>query len=128
MGLGYVGPVDQYVAVALTGGLAALVVFIRILSRSFGGIGVARKCAGHDPKAQWFLWCLGAGLLAHVVGWFGCSYMAQMQILLFTLWAIISVAIFEIMSAAVRPSETLHDAHAHQLWSQSGEVHGAVSS
>ena len=38
---------------------------------------------GQSWKLEWLCWCLGCSLLAHVVGWFGCSYMAQMQMVLF---------------------------------------------
>jgi hypothetical protein len=110
---------DEYVAVALTGGLAGLVIFIKILSRSFGGIGTARKHAAGDRKKQWFLWCLGAALLAHVVGWFGCSYQAQMQILLFALFGIISVAVSEAASTPEEQPATADDTHQLQFWSQS---------
>jgi hypothetical protein len=119
---------DQYVAVALTGGLAALVVFIRILSRSFGGLGIARKRAAGDRKKQWFLWCLGAGLLAHVVGWFGCSYMAQMQILLFALLAMISVAVSEDPRLPESQPAALDDVHTPQLGPHSEELHGILFS
>jgi hypothetical protein len=118
---------NQFVAVALTGGLAGLVVFIWILSRSFAGLGTARKRVTGERKQEWFLWCLGAALFAHVVGFFGCSYMAQMQILLFTLWAMISVATFETMRVAVPPLVTLDNADAIQVLPQAEELHGTVS-
>lgn len=97
---------NQYVAVALTGGLAALVVFIMILSRSFAGLGTARKRLAGDRKGQWFLWCLGVALFAHVVGWFGSSYLAQMQILLFATLTMISVATLEAMQIAIKDAST----------------------
>jgi hypothetical protein len=100
---------DQYVAVGLTGGLITFVIFIAILSRSFGGLGNAIKRATGNRKQEWFCWCLGCALLAHVVGWFGCSYMAQMQMALFPLLAMISVAIFEAKKPAVARVETLRD-------------------
>jgi hypothetical protein len=93
---------NQYVAVGLTGGLITFVFFIAILSRSFGGLGNARKRATGNRKKEWFCWCLGCSLLANVVGWFGCSYMAQMQMALFPLLAMISVAIFEAKQPVAR--------------------------
>lgn len=95
---------DQYVAVCLTGGLISFIFFIALLSRSFGGLGRARRrlaAEGGNHKQQWLCWCLGCALLAHVVGWFGCSYMAKMQMTLFILLAMISVAILE--SRRVKP-------------------------
>jgi hypothetical protein len=83
---------DQYVACALTGGLISLVLFIGILSRSFGGIGTTRKLV-RGKKDEWLLWCLGSTMFAMVMGFFGCSFMAQMQMELFAFLAMISVAI-----------------------------------
>jgi hypothetical protein len=85
---------DQYVACAVTGGLITLVLFIAILSRSFGGIGTARKLV-RGKKDEWLLWCLGSTVFAMVACFFGCSFMAQMQIELFAFLAMISVAIRE---------------------------------
>jgi hypothetical protein len=98
---------NQFVAVGLTGGLITLLLFLGVLSRSFGDLGKARKRAGGDRKLQWLCWCLGSALLAHVVGWFGCSYMAKMQMSLFPLLAMISVAVFEAKRPEVAHVKTL---------------------
>ena len=98
---------NQFVAVGLTGGLITFVFFLGILVRSFGDLGKARKRAAGDRKLQWLCWCLGSALLAHVVGWFGCSYMAKMQMSLFPLLAMISVAIFEARRPEVAHAKTL---------------------
>jgi hypothetical protein len=92
---------DQYVAVALTGGLLTLVIFIWILSKSFSLLGKARKHVAGDLKEEWFLWCLGAALFANMVGWFGLACWAQAQAALSALLVMISVATFE----AMRPRE-----------------------
>ena len=86
---------NQYVAYAVSGGLATLMLFIAIISRSFGGIGTARRLVAGNRKEEWFLWCLGAALFAHVVGYFGIGYFDQMQFAWFALLAIICVAVFE---------------------------------
>jgi hypothetical protein len=86
---------DQYVACAFTGGLAGLALFIAILSRCFGGIGRARKLVKGRKKEEWLLWCLGSAMFAMTVAYFGCSFMAQMQMELFAFLAIISVTISE---------------------------------
>jgi hypothetical protein len=103
---------DQYVAVCLTGGLITFIIFIALLSRSFGGLGAARKrlAALGDRKQQWLCWCLGCALLGHVVGWFGCSYMAKMQMTLFLLLAMISVAIREARKASAEQDDTMSKA------------------
>jgi hypothetical protein len=86
---------DQYVACALTGGLATLALFIAILSRSFAGIGKARRLVEGNKREEWLLWCLGSTMFAMLVAYFGCSFMAQMQMELFAFLAMISVAISE---------------------------------
>ena len=91
---------NQYVSYAVSGGLATLVMFILIIARSFGRIGAARKLAQGDFKQEWLLWCLGAALFAHVVGYFGVGYDSQMQMAWFALLALISVATSEAMRPA----------------------------
>ena len=55
---------NQFVVVALTGGLLTLVFYIAIFSRSFGAIGTARKQVNGDRGQEWLLWCLGSALFA----------------------------------------------------------------
>jgi hypothetical protein len=86
---------NEYVSVGLTGGLVTFVCFILALSRSFGGLGTARKLVAGDRKQEWFLWCLGTCLFANVVGFFGIAYAAQMNMAFFALLAAISAAIVE---------------------------------
>ena len=97
---------DQYVWVAVTGGLVTLVLYLTIFSRSFGAIGTARKHVEGDSGQEWLLWCLGSTLFAHVLASFGISYLAQLQMALFPVLACISVAAFEAMQATVRTVET----------------------
>ena len=108
---------DQYVAVCLTGGLITFIIFIALLLRSFGGLGTARKrqAANGNRKQEWLCWCLGCSLLGHVVGWFGCSYMAKMQMTLFVLLAMISVAILEAKRPAASTEESIPEANATNL-------------
>lgn len=82
---------NEYVNYGLKGGLATLVFFIAIISRSFGSLGKARKSSG-DRRRQWLLWCLGAALFAHVVTYFGVDYFDQTQVAWYTLLAIICSA------------------------------------
>jgi len=86
---------NQFVVCAVTGGLVTLVLFIMIYSRSFGAIGTARKLVSGDRKQEWFLWCLGSTLFAHVVASFGFNYMALLQMALFPLFSFVSVVAFE---------------------------------
>src|ERR1017187_1476732 len=93
---------NQFVAVALTGGLVTLVFYIAIFSRSFAAIGRARKQVEGDRGQEWLLWCLGSVLFANGVAHFGINYGAQMMVGLFSLLASISVAAFEARQATVR--------------------------
>jgi hypothetical protein len=97
---------NQFVAVAVTGGLVTLIVYIMILKRGFRLIGNARKQVSGDRRQEWFLWCLGSALFANVVAQFGINYMVQLQLVLFPLLACISVAVSEAMQPAVQDSET----------------------
>lgn len=83
---------NQFVAVALTGGLLTLIFYIAIFKRSFGAIGTARKRVTENRGREWLLWCLGSVLFAHVVASFGINYPAQAMMGLFALLACISVA------------------------------------
>lgn len=97
---------NQFVAVALGGGLVGLILFITIYSRSFGSIGNKIKQLGGNPAKEWLLWCLGADLFANVVASFGVNYMIQLQVVLFVLVACTSITAFETEKAAVRPEVT----------------------
>jgi hypothetical protein len=82
---------NQYVSRGESGGILGLVFFIAIISRAFARIGIARKDAV-DRRAQWRLWCLGAALFAHVVGFFGISYWDQTEIAWYAVLAVISAS------------------------------------
>jgi hypothetical protein len=96
---------NQFVAVALTGGLLTLIFYIAIFKRSFGAIGTARKQVNGDHGQEWLLWCLGSALFATVVAHFGINYMAQLIMGFFPLVACISVATFEARQAAIQAVE-----------------------
>jgi hypothetical protein len=96
---------NQFVDVAVKGGLLTLVCYIAIFKRSFGAIGRARKQVNGDRAQELLLWCLGADLFANVVASFGINYMAQLLMSLFPLLACISVATFEARHATVRSVE-----------------------
>jgi hypothetical protein len=99
---------NQYVISGLQGGLVTFVCFVAIISRSFGGLGNARKAVEGDRGKEWFLWCLGASLFANVTAWFGCGYDSQMQVPFFTFLAIICTATTEALQSprAAAPVET----------------------
>jgi hypothetical protein len=97
---------NQFVAVAVTGGLISLVFYIMIYSRSFAAIGNALKEINGNREQEFLLWCLGSILFANVVASFGINYMIQLLMLLFPLLACISVATSELHRVSVQVAET----------------------
>ncbi len=82
---------NQFIYVAETGGLLPLILFIMIISRTFGRLGLARRvAAASDRNAEWRVWALGAALYAHLLAYFGVSYFDQTQVTWFLLLAIVS--------------------------------------
>jgi len=79
---------NMYVSVGEAGGLAALVFYILVISRTFARLGDARKQA-KDKKHEWFIWFLGAALFANVVAFFGVNYFDQSRMAWFALIAMI---------------------------------------
>jgi len=103
--------VNQFVAVAETGGLLTLIFYVAIFSRSFGAIGTARKLVNGDRRQEWLLWCLGASMFATVVAHFGINYMTQLIMGFFPLVACISVATFEARQTVVGEAEISRDSN-----------------
>lgn len=108
---------NQFVAVALTGGLLALICYVGIFVRGFAALGTTRKLVDGDRGQDWLLWCLGSSLLATVVAHFGINYMAQLIMGFFPLVACISVATFEARPVTV---QTAADPPRGQLTSALG--------
>ena len=86
---------NEFVAIAVTGGLLTLALYIMILKRSFAAIGNARKQVSGDRRQEWFLWCLGSCLFANVIAQFGINYMVHLLFVFFPLLAFISFVTFE---------------------------------
>jgi hypothetical protein len=86
---------NQFVAVALTGGLLTLIFYIMIFKRSFSALGTTRKLIEGDRQQEWFLWCLGSGLFATIVASFGINSVPQLLMGFFPVLACTSVATFE---------------------------------
>ena len=101
---------NQFVAVALTGGLLTLIVYIVIFKRGFAAVGTSRKLVAGDRKEEWFLWCLGSTLFATVVAYFGINSGALLMVFFFTLMTAISVAAFEAKAVTVQSGEGSGDA------------------
>jgi hypothetical protein len=69
---------NQFVAEAVQGGLATLILFFVMLTRCFRRLGAARK-ASTDKDQQWLLWSIGCIICAHIAGFFGISYFDQIR-------------------------------------------------
>jgi hypothetical protein len=102
---------NQFVDVAVRGGLLTLALYIMVISRSFAALGNARKRVNGDREQEWYLWCLGSSLFANVVAQFGINYMVQLQVLLFPLLASISIAAFKTRQPTSRTEKSVNDMH-----------------
>jgi hypothetical protein len=85
---------NQYVTYGVSGGLLTFALFIAIISKSLGNIGTARKCVAGNRTEEWFLWCLGSSMFAHVVVYFGIDYFDQMEFAWLAFVGIISLSVF----------------------------------
>ena len=90
---------NQFAAVALTGGLLTLILYIWIFKSGFASLGNARKRVEGDKRQEWLIWCFGSALFATVVAHFGINYMAQLIMGFFSLIVCISVVSFEAKEA-----------------------------
>jgi hypothetical protein len=97
---------NQFVAEAVQGGLATLVLFLILITRSFRWIGVARKKA-HGGAQEWLLWTVGCILCAHLAGFFGISYFDQMKYWWFATLAMVPAASMVIARPMARPQSVL---------------------
>lgn len=100
---------NQFVAVALTGGLLTLIFYLAIFKVSFSSIGTARRLVAGNREQEWLLWCLGSSLLATVIAHFGINYMAQLIMGFFPLVASILVATSEARQTVAEPAEIADD-------------------
>lgn len=81
---------NEYVAEAETGGLLPFILFISLLTLAFKAVGRARKQFEGYPRSEFLMWAIGCALFAHVMAFFGISYMGQLLVMWFALLAIIS--------------------------------------
>jgi hypothetical protein len=103
---------NMYVSIGEAGGLAALVFYILVISRSYGRLGRARKRA-RDKNQEWLIWFLGAALFANVVAFFGVNYFDQSKMAWFALLAMISACTAPILNSApkIQAAGGLVDVH-----------------
>ncbi len=119
---------NQFVAEGWTGGIATLGCFIAMISVGFSRLGKARKAVAGDKKKELYFWLLGTMLFAHVVAFFGISYFDQTRMILFTLFAMISVAVAPVLvrraNPAIAPAELPAAASRIPGGEASDELHG----
>jgi hypothetical protein len=96
---------NQFVWIAVRGGLLTLLLYVMMLKAGFATIGNAREKVDGDRKREWLVWCLGAFMWANVVASYGISYLVQLEGLLFPILACISVASFEAQQATAQSVE-----------------------
>jgi hypothetical protein len=83
---------NEFVAEALRGGLAALILFILIIVKTFGRIGIARRSFQTNRRQEWLTWILGAIIFAHVIAFVGADYFDQTRFWWYTSLAFVSAA------------------------------------
>jgi hypothetical protein len=84
---------NEYVLYGVGGGLLTFVLFIALISRCLGKLGTKRKIVAGRRSEEWFLWCLGCAMFAHLVVFIGIDYFDQMLFAWFALLAMISTSV-----------------------------------
>jgi hypothetical protein len=97
---------DEFVFQAESGGIACFILFIVIISRGFGMIGRARKRV-EGRRLEWFYWCLGAVLFAHVMGFWGIDYFDRIRVWWYLFLAMIPAATMGVRVPAVKRRKAL---------------------
>jgi hypothetical protein len=92
---------NQYVDTGETGGLAAFIAFILLISRAFSRVGVGRLAATGDKPQEWLFWFLGSALFANCLAFIGANYFDQTKISWFFLLAIICATTAPAVQASV---------------------------
>jgi hypothetical protein len=121
---------NQYVQIAETGGLVALVFFIVMIKRMYASLGNARKLVQDSKRQQWALWLLGSALFAHLTSFFGINYFDQARVNWFMLIAAICAFTAPILQSATREEQPLKaaDADSASTWARWEDPEVPVSS
>jgi hypothetical protein len=110
---------NQFVKEGESGGLATFVLFLMLISRSFGRLGSARRISEGDSQNEWLCWMLGGALLSHIVCFFGNSFSDQSIHGWIFLLVIISVATTPILDGPDEEGDSVSDEIAEeQPWAQ----------
>lgn len=92
---------NEFCTMGVNGGLGAFIAFLAMITFGFKKLGKARKLVQGDRKTEWFVWCMGTALFAHIVAFFGISYWDQTQVAWFALIAMISTTAFVVTQPRV---------------------------
>lgn len=95
---------NQFVAEGELGGLLTFVLFIALVSTVFRTVGSARKFLAGTAD-EWFVWTLGAVMLAHVAAFFGANYFDQIRIWWYAFLAIMTAATTSLVTPTFTSTE-----------------------
>ena len=102
-GIGMIDTSNAYVEQGTGGGLLTLILFIVLIARCFGRIGMARKAVeGQSRSKEWFCWLLGVSMFAHVTAFWGIFYFDQTRVAWIALIAMISAGTYLLLPQPVR--------------------------
>jgi hypothetical protein len=113
---------NEFVAEALRGGLAALLFFVLIISKTFSRVGSARRSFQTNRHQEWLTWILGAIIFAHVIAFVGADYFDQTRFWWYTSLAFVSATTASVLKkSAKRPAvETADSPWDYQEIAQPG--------
>lgn len=89
---------NEYVSIADSSGLIALVAFLAMIVYGFKYLGKARIRAAGSRREALFIWAMGSSLFANVVAFLGIGYFDQTIVAWYALMAMISVIAFTAQS------------------------------
>jgi hypothetical protein len=72
---------NNFLMIALAGGIPLLTAFLIVISLAFGSVGRAWRYAGKDRHLVIASWAFGVTLFAHIMSFFGVFYFGQMVML-----------------------------------------------
>jgi len=111
---------NQYLAFGVAAGVGAVILFVFLLKRAFGALGLALAAVRSVPavpdETEYLLWGLGVVLIVHIINWFGISYFDQMSVIWFMQLAVVSTLTDQVVKAGkLMPTEArVHE--AANLW------------
>jgi hypothetical protein len=114
---------NYYLAFAVMGGLAAMLLLIAILLIAFRWIGLVCAEKFDNPTEAFTAWCMGAGMFAHVVTSVSVSYFDQSVVFFWMNVALISGLYANLLIARETGAE---DGHAWEADRTAGKQLGAT--